>query len=131
MAYFYSPTTSGFYVDEIHKKMPEDVVAVTDAEYRYLMEGQALGKIIVWKSRRVQLADFVPPAVSWEDIRAKRDTILTKCDWTQMPDNQLDAETKETWLVYRQALRNITETFAHPDEVVWPLAPDSPTPTEE
>lgn len=131
--YFYSPTTSGFYINNLHREMPSDVIEVTLEEYRYLIEGQSLGKVITYKSRKLQLVEYVPVALTWDTIRARRDVYLSKSDWTQIPDNQMDAELVEAWRVYRQALRDVTETFAHPDEVVWPVSPgnEDPTPTKE
>lgn len=60
------------------------------------------------------------PAVTWADIRAKRDYLLSQSDWhityatekgTAIPQNVLD---------YRQALRDIPQNFATPEEVVFP-----------
>jgi hypothetical protein len=46
---FYSPSTRGFYTEEIHgAAMPADVLPVTGARLRELFdEGQALGAVIV------------------------------------------------------------------------------------
>ena len=60
------------------------------------------------------------PANQWEAIRVVRNRLLADCDWTQMPDVPLTEEQKEAWREYRQALRDIPQTFATPDEVVWP-----------
>ena len=122
-SYFYSPETKGFYVEGLHKNMPEDVFSVPEATYALLMEGQALGKQIVYKSRKLRLEDQAPRTVDWDVIRLKRDTLLTKCDWTQIPDAQLDNEVREAWKVYRQALRDLTESFKSPDLVIWPKPP--------
>jgi hypothetical protein len=53
-------------------------------------------------------------------IRDKRNTLLAISDWTQMPDVALT--TKETWAVYRQGLRDITNQ-TDPFNIVWPTAP--------
>lgn len=45
---FYSKSTGGFYSREMHgSAMPEDVVAITEAEHSSLLAGQSLGKQIV------------------------------------------------------------------------------------
>lgn len=42
--YLYSPTTKGFYVQEIHgNKIPLDVVQVTKERHEELMQGQSEG----------------------------------------------------------------------------------------
>lgn len=53
--------------------------------------------------------------------RQKRDVLLSACDWTQLPD--VPEETRIAWVLYRQALRDITEQAGYPFEVVWPVAP--------
>ena len=35
--------------------------------------------------------------VSWEGIRMIRNYLLSDCDWTQMPDAEIDADTKAQW----------------------------------
>ena len=128
--YFYSPTTSGFYLEGVHTTMPEDVFPIKLEEYQTLMEGQSLGKTIVYKKRKLQLADLVVPERTWDQVRDRRASLLSRCDWTQMPDNQLSEEDRVLWREYRQALRDITEAFTKANDVVWPLAPDA-TPIEE
>ena len=56
---------------------------------------------------------------AWANIRARRNTMLAECDWTQLPDVPVD---RAAWAAYRQALRDITnqpDAFA----VSWPTAP--------
>ena len=44
MAYFYSTSTRGFYVDAIHgSNIPADAVSVTDDEYAALFSAQSAG----------------------------------------------------------------------------------------
>ena len=57
------------------------------------------------------------------DMRAVRDRLLTECDWTQLPDAALTAEQREAWAAYRQALRDLPQTFEDPVTVVWPVKP--------
>lgn len=123
MKYFYSPTTSGFYIDVINSVIPEDVFEVPEEEYNALFEGQSKGKTIVYKSRKLQLVDPEKLEKTWDDIRLRRDTLLANCDWTQMPDSPLSEEMRTKWQVYRQKLRDITTAYSDPNKVVWPLAP--------
>lgn len=43
---YYSKSTLGFYNNIIHKTMPDDVIEITEEEYKVLFDGQANGKII-------------------------------------------------------------------------------------
>lgn len=54
----------------------------------------------------------------WFLIRARRNSLLIGCDWTQLPDAPVDAA---AWATYRQALRDIT-TQDNPFSIVWPEA---------
>lgn len=58
-------------------------------------------------------------------LRIKRDELLAKSDYTQMPDVPLSS--KELWDNYRQALRDLPQTCADItslDEVTWPAPPE-------
>jgi len=62
-----------------------------------------------------------PP--TWEQIRNRRDVLLKETDWAALPD--VNVSTKQSWLVYRQILRNIPQKFKTPEEVVWPEKPNN------
>lgn len=65
-------------------------------------------------------SSFAPPAKTWDNIRRRRDAELSASDWTQVADAPVDSA---AWAVYRQALRDVPQDFATPDEVVWPTPP--------
>ena len=52
-----------------------------------------------------------------------RNKLLASSDWTQFTDSPLSTELKEAWVVYRQALRDITEQPGFPVDIEWPVAP--------
>lgn len=45
--YYYSPSKNGFYLDSIHKSIPNDGVAITAEEYTALLDAQSSGAVIV------------------------------------------------------------------------------------
>ncbi|MCP4933881.1 MAG: hypothetical protein GY927_06655 [bacterium] len=59
----------------------------------------------------------------WNEIRRKRSAMLSECDWTQLPDTSLNEGCRSSWASYRQSLRDITGTFAKPEDVLWPKHP--------
>lgn len=59
----------------------------------------------------------------WTEIRSERDSLLSKCDWTQLPDVPFVEEDKQKWAIYRQELRDITSQ-EDPFNIVWPTNPD-------
>ena len=54
-------------------------------------------------------------------VRERRDLLLARSDWTQLPDAPVDAA---AWAAYRQALRNITDQEGFPHDIAWPEAPN-------
>ena len=59
--------------------------------------------------------------LDWNEIRIKRNSMLSSCDWTQTTD--YNKSNKSEWATYRQALRDIT-TQSDPDNIVWPTPPN-------
>ena len=59
------------------------------------------------------------PALTWADIRSERDDLLGKTDWWAVADRTMSASEA----AYRQALRDVPQTFASPADVVWPTKP--------
>ena len=56
-------------------------------------------------------------------IRADRNKRLADCDWSQLPDSPLDADTKAAWATYRGELRAVPEQAGFPWDVQWPSQP--------
>lgn len=80
---------------------------------------ECLDKYELTESEKKQLIDNV----LWEPIRLKRDRLIRDTDWTQMPDAPLTSEKKAEFTAYRQALRDIPQTYDNPDDIVWPPKP--------
>lgn len=62
-------------------------------------------------------APYIP---SWDEIRVRRDLLLARSDWTQLPDAVAN---KDLWATYRHALRNLPQEYTSPADVVWPNPP--------
>lgn len=91
--------------DKGYKKR-EDGVWTNDVEFRELTQDE-----------RVNLF-----------IRRNRDFLLTKSDWTQLPDSPLSAEEKAKWAAYRQELRDLTNKYPDPregDPIEFPRDPNA------
>ena len=50
-----------------------------------------------------------------EEIRQIRNLRLIETDWTQITDNSLTSEQRDAWKVYRQALRDVTNSITDSD----------------
>lgn len=71
--------------------------------------------------------EFAPPPrdldAEWAEIRNERDELLSKCDWVVIKAKENGTNLPTAWKNYRQALRDITNTFSSPEEVVFPEPP--------
>ena len=75
------------------------------------------------KTNTAEAAD----GLTWDNIRSKRDTILSSTDWTMTTGATVD---QAQWAAYRQVIRDIPQTYSGktPDEVVWPTQPSTAGP---
>ena len=75
------------------------------------------------KTNTAEAAD----ALTWSDIRAKRDDILRSTDWTMTTGATVD---QAQWAAYRQNLRDLPQTYKDktPSDVVWPTQPSTAGP---
>jgi len=62
--------------------------------------------------------------VFWDiELIEQRDKLLQESDWTQNRDVVLSNDAE--WQAYRQALRDITQTFdPYVEEIIWPNKPE-------
>ena len=78
-----------------------------------------------------QDGDFLPPPrnieAEWVAIRSQRDQLILESDsLVSTPDRWalLSTEKQQEWLDYRQALRDLPQTFEDPAEVICPTKPE-------
>ena len=107
-------------VDNPDCKIPADAVAITEAQWRELMDAQANGMAIDTSGKKpVAVEPTIDEAARVEARRRQRDRLLSDSDWTQLPDSPLDAVTRKAWADYRQALRDLDMTGSE-----WPSRPE-------
>jgi hypothetical protein len=68
----------------------------------------------------IEIEPYVEPAKTAEEIRNERNQLLAASDWTQVADAPVD---RAAWVIYRQALRDITSQTGFPQIIDWPTAP--------
>lgn len=59
-----------------------------------------------------------------EELKAHRDSLISKTDWVVTKSLESGNEIPSEWLIYRQALRDITDQYTSLDTVVWPVKPE-------
>lgn len=131
---YFSPATGGFYHEAIHGArmidgplttreakagkrpeqvpnpactIPEDAVPISEARFAELMAAQADGMTIVAKGAApVARKRVLDEAARQAARRTRRDNLLAKSDWTQLPDANPPGGVK-AWSWYRQQLRDL------------------------
>lgn len=63
---------------------------------------------------------FEIPVPTMDDLRLRRNTLLSKSDWTQISDATVN---KDDWATYRQKLRDLPENTPDLSNIVWPVPP--------
>lgn len=88
----------------------------------FIIEGD---EVVQYEKTRPKTAEELEQEMEkkWEEIRIKRNGLLTKSDWTQLVDSPLPYDEKKLWGEYRQKLRDVTGAQT-PDEIVWPEKPN-------
>jgi hypothetical protein len=149
MLNYFSPSTVGFYNDDVHgpreipdpnfsgdgeaplisnpdTKIPVDAVEITPEEKAAVFAAQSAGQVIAAGPDGKPIAvdpPPLPPEQLTANLRATRDIRLTASDWTQLADAPLDSSKKAAWVAYRQALRDLPANTADPAQVSWPVPP--------
>ena len=73
---------------------------------------------IAWATVSAKRDELIA-AQPMKDLRAERDRRLAETDWWAVADRTMTAEQT----AYRQALRDITNSYTSLDDVVWPTKP--------
>ena len=76
---------------------------------------------ISWEEYRSKRDEYLSQ-LPLKELRLKRNQLIAETDWTQNGD--VPESVKDKFQPYRQALRDITETYSSLDEVVWPEKPE-------
>ena len=99
-----------------HKIVDGKIVALTPQEITDRQNAEA-----AWLASQPS-----PLEVAMKDLRARRNKALADSDYTQLPDVGFNAAERNAWMVYRQALRDITnniETAEQAKSINFPSKP--------
>jgi hypothetical protein len=126
----YSPSTNGFYAEEIgYDFLPPDVMDITDELYAELLEGQSEGKVITPNGNEPPYLS--EPAVDYVAIAEQhRQKLLRQiddatADWrVELMLDDISDEDKEklsAWMAYKKVVKAV-DTSTAPD-IIWPTPP--------
>lgn len=86
-------------------------LASKESEGFSAMEGEADSRIQKVNLFDQSLITRLPDAIDFPSVnREFRNALLSSCDWTQVPDTPLSSTAKESWRIYRAALRDLSDT---------------------
>lgn len=99
-----------FYNDDLYKESdtPHPYIEITEDEWQQALSYRC--KVENGKHVYVPFTEQEELDGKYASLRSKRDELLSKSDWTQMPDSPLDAAKKAEWAAYRQELRDLPNT---------------------
>ena len=129
MTRFFSPSTRGFYDEDLHRDMPPDAVELADDAYEALLAAQAEGQSIAVVANSVQAIEPPPPTPDAQlaIVRARRGRLLAATDaMVTVPDFPISETRRAELIVWRARLRDVPAALdpAAPfDTVAWPDPP--------
>lgn len=125
--FYYSKSTNGFYVKEIHgKNIPSDAVEITDEQHAQLLQGQVNGKKITADANgRPMLVNISveEPSVEVKKLLCKQKAkeLLLKTDYTDLVSVSSLIENKAEFDEFRN---NVRKLYLNPAiDPVWPAEP--------
>ena len=91
-----------------------------DSRYNYTLTGDP--KVPLKGDLFLTIADDAVEfaAMKIDSLRQERNLKLAESDWMANSDVTMSSD----WATYRQALRDITDTYISMDTVVWPTKPE-------
>jgi len=87
----------------------------------HLEDGQWFRGWTVTDKTADEISDY--DAFMGDRMRTRRNELLEKSDWTQVPDSPLSDADKAAWATYRQSLRDISSQEGFPNSITWPTSP--------
>lgn len=110
----------GFYRDDIHDVIPEPNIKLEEKEWQEAIQGNymVINGVHV-KFKEIGLSD----ERKLDAIRAERNDLLSKSDWSQFNDVTLSETDKSKWITYRQELRDFMVN-CDINNPLYPVAPN-------
>ena len=121
MGYVYFHKTTGDFQlsQEVYEELPWNDVYEVEGANRYQVYALQDGVPVLVATLNDDNPPLSPEEVNLQGLRSARDELLAATDWWANSDLTMTAEQ----VAYRQALRDITNTYSSVEEVVWPEKP--------
>jgi hypothetical protein len=106
--------------------IPENVVGIgTTYDQLKYTEGYEKPSKEAFEAKLQELIDAHHRERPLKELRAKRNKLLTNCDWVTIKAYSTQKVVPKAWRDYMQALRDLPSTTEDPTNPVWPVAPTS------
>jgi hypothetical protein len=79
------------------------------------MTQEEIDEYLAWSKQNIENSKV-------EAVRDNRNALLAGTDWTQGAD--VPSIIKDSYAVYRQALRDVPEQESFPNDIIWPTKPE-------
>jgi len=117
---------TGHIMAMVNPDAKAQALADANEEYSVISESGYEGQLYYIDGSFTNSASAETEAILYQgnldDFRIQRNDLLSKSDWTQVPDSPLSDSKKTEWQTYRQALRDMPS-----QEGFDPLNPTYPT----
>jgi hypothetical protein len=90
---------------------------LTEEQFNLARVGE--GRVVSGSFEQIVTPDLTLQEVVLSNLRAARTRELSQTDWTQVADSPLSDSKKAEWATYRQALRDLPNTYTYdPNKVL-------------
>lgn len=98
----------------------ENVIAQLDVNETYIDGDYPSNKFVIMDGQpvEIQISEAEAFEIASNKVRSKRDQMLLRCDWSQLPD--VSDTIRDKYIQYRQALRDVPNQSGFPYNVTWP-----------
>lgn len=107
----------GWYWED--QEIPQPYAEISPELHEEIMAADSINDIIVKYINNTFIYHNRIKHVTWDDVRQERNKLLTNTDYTQVEDYPEDK--KYQYKIYRQALRDLPQTYSNPEKVIWPI----------
>ena len=110
-----------------HRYITQSISSVSDTpEHEIAWGANTDEELVIFTPEGVDIIEVesevinAKASIDLTELRNQRDKLIANTDWWMMPDRTATDEQ----IAYRQALRDITDTYTSLDDVVWPTKPE-------
>lgn len=111
----------GFFTKEVHgENIDTPYIELSEEQWQEALTGNF--RVVDGLHTYISPPENLNELKAYSILRSERNSLLSQCDWTQLPDAPLSNEKKQKWANYRQELRDLPQTVDI-NNIVYPEKP--------